>query len=74
MKYHGIEGTRAIFNAHNTNGVALNRLLEDRGISSPRVILTAPRELEVVDGNFMVVSLPVVEEALQEVVIEETVE
>ena len=58
LKYHGIEETRAIFGAHNDNGAAFNKLLEDRGIASPRAILTAPRELEVVDGHLQVVPLP----------------
>lgn len=58
LEYHGVEGTQAIFGAHNSNGTAFNKLLEDRGISFPRVILTPPRELEEIDGNLGVVPLP----------------
>lgn len=42
-----------------------------RGIFSPRVILTAPRELEVVDGNLQVVPLPEPVEVVEEPILEE---
>ena len=67
----GCEATQAIFGAHNANGAAFNKLLEDRGISSPRVILTAPRELEVVDGHLQVVPLPQPEAVAEPVIDEE---
>jgi hypothetical protein len=74
LNHHGIEATQAIFGVHNVNGAAFNKLLEDRGISTPRVILTAPRELQIVDGNLQVVPLPepeVVEEVVEEPILEE---
>jgi hypothetical protein len=74
LEYYGVEATQAIFGVHNVNGAAFNKLLEDRGISTPRVILTAPRELQIVDGNLQVVPLPepeVVEEVVEEPILEE---
>lgn len=71
LEYHGVEATQAIFGAHNFNGAAFNKLLEDRGISTPRVILTPPRELEVVDGNLQVVPLPEPEVVVEEPILEE---
>lgn len=58
LEHHGIEGIQIIFGAHNANGTFFNQLLESRNISSPRAILTVPRELEVVNGNFKVVPIP----------------
>jgi hypothetical protein len=49
-------------------------LLEDRGISSPRAILVAPKSLEVIHGNLKVVPLPeseVIEEVVEEPILEE---
>ena len=58
LEHHGIAETQAIFGAHNANGTFFNQLLESRGVVSPRAILTAPRELEVVNGNLRVVPIP----------------
>jgi hypothetical protein len=71
LEYHGIAGTQMIFGAHNANGVYFNQLLESRGVSSPRAILTTPRELQVVDGNLRVVPLP--DPVVEPVIVEEPI-
>jgi hypothetical protein len=72
LEYHGIAGTQMIFGAHNANGTHFNQLLESRGVSSPRAILTTPRELQVVDGNLRVVPLP--DPVVEPVIVEEVTE
>ena len=44
-----------IFTSHYESGVAFNKILEDRGISSPRAVLTKPRELTVNEQGYLVV-------------------
>lgn len=58
---------QAIFGAHNVNGAAFNALLESRGIAAPRAILTAPRQLTVVDGGLIVE--PMLERVAEELMI-----
>lgn len=67
LAYHGAETIQAIFGAHNVNGAAFNALLESRGIAAPRAILTAPRQLTVVDGGLIVE--PMLEQVAEELMI-----
>lgn len=58
LAFHGVQEITKIFTAHFEYGIAFNKLLEERGVATPRAILEKPRELEMIDGVLKVVPLP----------------
>lgn len=71
LNYHGPVEMNNIFTAHYTYGVAMNTLLEDRGIDSPRAVLVKPREITM-DENGKLRLVPImVEEILEEPIIQD---
>lgn len=68
LNHLGPEKVMGIFAIHEATATALNQMLDSRSITSHRANIGKPRELNVVDGVFELVPLPVVEPVVEPVV------